>query len=144
MRVKIILSLYFLAFMSLPTFTAAKSLGTHCWLQSPVNQILCFEVTDVNDKYYSLIGEDIGEKAHYPVNGSGLFDEDNQIYRLEFTQNHGNINVYENAITLNPTTLDGNWTDDSGNEGEFQYLGTGPLDSDQIKTLTKRRAKRKK
>lgn len=144
MKVKIILYLYFLVFISLPNVTSAKSLGIHCWLQSPVNQILCFEVNDINGKYYSLIGEDIGEKDHYPVSGSALFDENNQIYRLEFTQNQGNINVFENAITLNTTTLSGNWTDDSGNEGEFQYLGTGPLDPDQIKTLTKPRAKEKK
>jgi hypothetical protein len=112
-----------------------------------VNRVLCFDVNNINGKYYSLTGEDIGETARYPVAGSALKldeDETNQIYRLEFTQNQGGINVYENTITLNTTNLSGNWTDDSGNEGEFQYLGTGPLDPDQIKQLTKPRAKRKK
>ena len=144
MRIKTIPSIGLLLLIGLPNFTSAMSLGVHCWLQTPENHILCFEINDINGKYYSLIGEDIGEQAHYPVSGSALLDETNQIYRLEFTQNQGSIYVYENTITLNTTNLSGNWTDDKGNEGEFQYLGTGPLDPDQIKTLTKPRAKRKK
>jgi hypothetical protein len=151
-KVKVISSIYFLLLIGLPNFTSATSLGVHCWLQKPENHILCFEVNDINGKYYSLNGEDISETTsedisqtvRYPVAGSALFDETKQVYRLEFTQNQGSIYVYENTITLNTTDLSGNWTDDKGNEGEFQYLGTGPLDPDQIKTLTKPRAKRKK
>ncbi len=136
---------YFILLIILPNYAVAKSLGIHCWLQKPVAQVLCFEVNDVNGKYYSLVGEDIGATNRYPVGGSALFDEDNQLYRLEFTQNHGTMNdIFENAITLYPNTLNGEWTDDAGNKGEFQYLGTGPLDPDQINTLTKPRAKRKK
>ncbi|MEK8016887.1 MAG: hypothetical protein VSS75_008460, partial [Candidatus Parabeggiatoa sp.] len=62
------------------------------------------------------------------------------VYRLSFTQNMGDTFVFENAVSLDPTTLKGTWTDDGGNAGEFQYLGLAPLDPEQLKAITTRRA----
>lgn len=125
---KLITHLPILCIFTLPITVLAESLGTHCWRQDPTLHILCFEV-DMQGKYIALLGEDIipGE-ARYPVRGTALFDESNDVYRIEFTQNLGGINVFENAATLDKNTLSGPWTDDGGENGTFQYLG-GP---DQI------------
>lgn len=121
----------------------AESLGIHCWRQQPFSHIFCFEVDNLNNQYFSLIGEDIvlGE-GRYPVSGSAVFDADNNVYRLEFTQNLGNTFVFENAATLD-NDLNGQWTDDGGNSGAFLYLGPGPLSPETIEAqASTRRNKR--
>jgi len=125
----------------MPSLAVADSLGTHCWQQTPFAHILCFEVNDVNGRYFSLIGENMTENASYPVDGSALFDNNNGVFRLSFTQNLGDTFVFENAVTID-TTLSGTWTDDGGNSGEFQYLGIGPLDPEKIKAILTRTTKK--
>ena len=127
----------------MPSLAVADSLGTHCWQQTPFTHILCFEANDVNGRYFSLIGENITENASYPVNGSALFDNNKGVFRLSFTQNLGDTFVFENAVTID-TTLNGTWTDDGGNAGEFQYLGIGPLDPEKIKSILRRSTRNKK
>jgi hypothetical protein len=115
---------------------AAESLGTHCWQQQPFVHIICFEVDNINGRYFSLIGEDITpEKNTYPLRGSALFDTSKDAFRLEFTQNLGSTSVFENTALLNKETLSGEWTDDGGNSGEFNYLGVGPLAQEVIDQL---------
>ncbi len=121
----------------------AGSLGTHCWQQAPFAHVICFDVNDINGHYFSLIGENMIEDASYPVNGAALFDTNNNVFRVTFTQNLGGNFVFENAVTIDPSTLNGTWTDDGGNSGDFQYLGAGPLDPNKIKALTKNRANKK-
>ncbi len=115
------------------------SLGNHCWQQAPFSQIICFEV-NANGQYFSLIGENIVDGKHYPLNGSALLDKQANQFRMSFTQNLGGEQVFENTVTLDPATLSGTWNDDGGNSGEFQYLGVGPLAPEKIETVTTRRA----
>jgi hypothetical protein len=138
------LLLYLSILMTIPPLATAQSLGTHCWQQAPFAHILCFDVNDVNGRYFTVVGENIVEGASYPVDGSALFDNNNNnnVFRLSFTQNLGGTFVFENAVTIDPTTLSGTWTDDGGNSGEFQYLGMGPLDPEKIKAITTRRGKK--
>ncbi|MDY6991266.1 MAG: hypothetical protein SVR94_01500 [Pseudomonadota bacterium] len=121
----------------------AERLGIHCWRQQPFNHIFCFEVDNLNNQYFSLIGEDIiiGE-GRYPVSGSAVFDATNGVYRLEFTQNLGNTFVFENTATID-SNLNGQWNDDGGNSGDFLYLGPGPLTPETIEAqVSTRRNKR--
>ena len=130
--------------ISLSASLSAESLGTHCWQQQPYNQAFCFDVNNTNGKYFSLIGENIvPEEGTYPVQGAALLDEKISQFRLEFTQNLGGTLVYENTATINIENLSGDWRDDAGNEGNFQYLGTGPLDENQLKALSTRSKKSK-
>jgi hypothetical protein len=144
-KIKLLLFSYSLiVFTIMPASGMADTLGTHCWQQTPFAHVLCFEVNNVNGRYFSLLGENIVEEVSYPVNGSALLDAKNNKFRLSFTQNLGGTFVFENAVTLDPNTLSGQWTDDGGNSGDFQYLGIGPLDSEKITELTTRRAKKPK
>ncbi|HIE01093.1 MAG TPA: hypothetical protein EYP59_12540 [Thiotrichaceae bacterium] len=136
----LLLSVHTILLITLPRFALAGSLGTHCWQQAPFAHVLCFEINDVNGRYFSLIGETIVENAEYPLHGSALLDNKNNVFRLSFTQNMGETFVFENAVSLDPTTLKGTWTDDGGNAGEFQYLGLAPLNPDKLKAITTRRA----
>ena len=136
----LLLSCHIIVLLSTSPPTIAKSLGTHCWQQAPFAHIVCFEVNKVNEQYFSLLGENIIKEATYPVMGSALYDNNNNVYRLSFTQNLGDTFVFENAVTLDPKTLSGSWTDDGGNVGEFQYLGIAPLNPNKIKEITTRRA----
>ncbi|OQW93283.1 MAG: hypothetical protein BWK79_11945 [Beggiatoa sp. IS2] len=114
----------------------AESLGIHCWQQQPFAHIICFEVNNVNGRYFSAIGEDIAPAGStYPLRGSALFDASKDAFRLEFTQNLGDTSVFENAVILDKDTLSGTWTDDGGNSGEFKYLGVGPLAPEVISQL---------
>jgi len=131
-----------MVFISQPL--VAGSLGSHCWQQVPFAQVICFEVNDVNGRYFSLIGETIVSDAKYPIDGSALFDDNKQLFRLSFTQNLGDIYVFENAVSIDPTSLSGTWTDDGGNSGEFQYLGLAPLEPEQLKAITTRRAQKQR
>ncbi len=126
-------------FMTMPPLVMASSIGTHCWEQAPFAQILCFDVNDVNGRYFSLIGENIVKEATYPVDGTALFDNNNNVFRISFTQNLGQNFVFENAVTIDPATLSGTWNDDGGNSGDFQYLGVAPLDPEKIKGITTRK-----
>lgn len=128
--------------MTSSSLVRAESLGTYCWEQAPFAHIFCFDV-EAKGQYFSLTGEDIAKAARYPIGGTALFDIANNVYRLEFTQNLGNIEVYENTAEIDPLTLNGTWTDDGGNSGEFKHLGMGPLGEDKINELTNRRAPRK-
>jgi hypothetical protein len=144
----VLLSLNVAVFTTISPFVMADTIGTHCWQQAPFAHVLCFDINNVNGRYFSLIGENIVEDASYPVNGSALFDEKNNKFRLSFTQNLGSTFVFENAVTLDTSTLTGQWTDDGGNSGDFQYLGIGPLDSEKLKELlttprTKKKVKKK-
>jgi len=122
----------------------AEDLGTHCWQQQPYNHLFCFAVNKVNEKYFALIGENIiPNEATYPIDGAGLFDDINNIFRIEFTQNLGESLVFENTAQINKETLSGTWRDDGGNQGDFQYLGVGPLSSEKIQDLATRSTKRK-
>ncbi len=141
-KIKLLLLFFYMMFISLPLI--ASSLGTHCWQQVPFAHVVCFEVNDVNGHYFSLIGETIVSDAQYPLDGSALFDGNNKLFRLSFTQNMGDIFVFENAVSIDPTSLSGTWIDDGGNFGEFQYLGVAPLDPDELKAITTRRAKKQR
>lgn len=125
------------------TAVSAANLGTgiQCWKQEPYAYILCFEVTDTNGQYFSLIGENIiPGKSTYPVHGSALFDSKNSLFRLEFTQNLGE-NAFQNAVTLDKETLTGAWTDNGGNLGAFNYVGSPPLDAVLLNPSTPRHLK---
>lgn len=127
------------------SYVYAEDLGTHCWQQQPYNQLFCFAVNKVNEKYFSLIGENIiPNEAVYPIDGAGLFDEINGVFRIEFTQNLAESLVFENTAQINQETLSGTWRDDGGNQGNFQYLGTGPLSSEKIQELATRSTKKRK
>jgi hypothetical protein len=84
----------------MPITVMADNLGTHCWQQVPFAQVFCFEVNNVNGRYFSLLGENIIEGATYPVDGSALLDQNNNVFRLSFTQNLGNTLVFENAVSI--------------------------------------------
>ncbi len=142
---KTIKSFLFFAFLMITAFpTYAEDLGTHCWQQQPYNHVFCFAVNKVNEKYFALIGENIiPNEAIYPVDGAGLFDDINNIFRIEFTQNLGESLVFENTAKISKETLNGTWRDDGGNQGDFQYLGVGPLSAEQIQNLATRSTKRK-
>jgi hypothetical protein len=125
-----------LFFINLAPTVQAESLGIHCWQQQPFVHIICFEIDNVNGRYFSAIGEDIApEGGTYPLRGSALFDASKDAFRLEFTQNLGESSVFENAVVLHKETLSGTWSDDGGNSGEFKYLGVGPLAQDVINQL---------
>ena len=132
-----------IVFIIMPFPVLADSLGTHCWQQEPFSHIICFEVNG-KGQYFSLVGENIVDETNYPIDGSALLDKSTGQFRMSFTQNLGGALVFENTVVLDPTTLNGTWSDDGGNEGEFQYLGIGPLDFEKIKTITTRRAKKRK
>jgi len=127
----------------MPFSAIAESLGTHCWQQAPFTHIVCFEVNG-SGQYFSLIGENIVDGISYPIDGSALLDKSTNQFRMSFTQNLGGALVFENTVTLEPTTLSGTWSDDGGNDGEFQYLGVGPLAPEKIKSISTRRANAKK
>jgi hypothetical protein len=131
-----------LLFITMPPLVMASSIGTHCWEQAPFAQIICFDVNNVNKRYFSLIGENIANEATYPVDGSALLDMNNNVFRISFTQNLGQNFVFENAVTINPATLSGTWSDDGGNSGDFKYLGVAPLDPEKMKSITTRKISR--
>jgi hypothetical protein len=133
-----------LLLFSLAQSAMAASLGSHCWQQLPFNHVLCFEINDINGRYFSLFGETIVDNAQYPLHGSGLFDNNNNVFRFSLTQNMGDTYVFENAVSLDPNTLKGSWTDDGGNGGEFQYLGQAPLAPDKLKAITTPRSKKQR
>jgi hypothetical protein len=121
----------------LATALSAESLGTHCWQQQPYDQAFCFEVNNTNGKYFSLIGENIiPEEGTYPLQGTALYDVKIVKFRLEFTQNLGGTLIYHNTAIVDPENLNGDWHDDAGNSGNFQYLGTDPLSAAQLKKLS--------
>ncbi len=49
--------------------------------------------------------------------------------------------VLTTMVSLDPNHLSGTWSDD---EGEFQYLGVGPLAQEKIEAITTRRANKRK
>lgn len=125
--------------------TYAEDLGTHCWQQQPYDHIFCFAVNKVNEKYFSLIGENIiPNEAVYPIDGSAIFDHINQVFRMEFTQNLGESLVFENTTQIDQKTLNGTWRDDGGNQGTFHYLGSGPLSEESIQAIATRSTKKRK
>lgn len=135
---KSLIVLFFI--QSTPIF--AESLGIHCWQQQPYNHAFCFDVNNTNGRYFSLIGENIiPTEGTYPLQGSALLDDTINQFRLEFTQNLGGTLVYENTATVDVESLNGSWQDDAGNEGDFQYLGVGPLDTEQLQALSTRSKK---
>lgn len=121
----------------LPMTTMAKELtGSHCWQQTPFEDVLCFDIVKVKDDYYTLLGENvIPEEATYPVGGSALKNEQN--FQLQFVQNFGEGRVFKNAITLDEKTLEGTWSDNSGHQGDFKYLET-TADEVERRSLTRR------
>jgi hypothetical protein len=142
--VKALLKLLLFSTGLIVTTVSAASLGTHCWKQEPYAYILCFDVNDVNGKYFSLIGENIiPGKATYPVHGSALLDDKIGLFRLEFTQNLGD-SAFQNAVTIDRVNLNGSWTDDGGNKGDFKYVGSPPLDTAILNPSTTKSLKSKK
>lgn len=144
MKKKLLLLSLGTACLSLAPSLAAENLGIHCWQQKPYNHVFCFEVGNTNGKYFSLLGENtIPNEGTYPTQGSALLDEKLGKFRLEFKQNLGGLDVYENSAAISPENLSGTWSDDAGNAGDFQYLGTGPLDPATLGELTGSRKKPK-
>ncbi|MDY6993925.1 MAG: hypothetical protein SVR94_15160 [Pseudomonadota bacterium] len=115
--------------------------GHHCWQQQPFEHVVCFNITAVNDHYYTLLGKDMTAAATYPTHGSALLTEGS--LQLEFIQNLGAGEVYKNSVTLDSETLEGEWLDNSGNSGDFDYIGTAVSDDDLKQRFSGRRSKRR-
>ncbi len=124
-------SFKYLAVLPLSTLISSPSmageLGTYCWQQQPVNNTFCFSVNQINEQYFSLVGEvTTPDAASTPVHGLAVVDEANQLIRATLTQNLGTSLVFGTPLQINSLTLNGVWQSNNGDRGDFVYLGKKP------------------
>ena len=103
-----------------------SSIGVYCWQQAPYVDIICVDLEDKGFVFEATGTDHVPDCYKYPVDGSAVFDEYEGEYILGFVQYYDGWAPINTAY-INPTTLDGNWSDDLGNSGDFLFLGFGPM-----------------
>lgn len=108
----------------------ATDIGVYCWRLDPYNDIACFSL-EGRSVFYDLVGwQHVTGSYKIPLYGSALFDENINQFRFSFTFNTPET-FWQYAADIDPITLNGVWQDDTGDTGDFTYIGSGPRKSDK-------------
>ena len=106
--------------------SAGQSLGVYCWEQNPYKDVICFDLelkTGGALPVFALTGTaEAADTYTVAVYGSAVYDPSRSQVVLSFTQTYTSYS-FQNEVILNTTNLNGTWADDSGNSGDFRFLG---------------------
>lgn len=111
----------------LPITSHAQSLGVFCWRLNPFVDVLCFDVQD-KQFVFELTGTQKIATFETPSHGAANLNRSTNKFHLGFTTHFPNGIHAQFFASLNTSSLNGTWTDNFGNSGDFFFQGTGPLD----------------
>ena len=101
------------------------SVGVHCWGLLPFTDVICFDV-DSKGFVFALHGTDKvqsgSEGYNLPISGAAADNPFNGTIGLQW-----NFVGLTFLAAIDPITLDGEWAEESGQSGDFIYLGLGPM-----------------
>ncbi len=121
-------------FFVLPAFAnAGDSIGVYCWQLDPYIDVICFDLETRGTGF----AWDMSGWAHIsgyykdPLSGTAIYDNYAGRYLLQFDW-ASSLGVYfwQVAADIDTSTLNGEWIDDTGDFGDFLYLGIGPMSQD--------------
>ncbi|SFI27332.1 hypothetical protein [Nitrosomonas sp. Nm34] len=110
----------------LPIILHAQSLGVFCWRLNPFVDILCFDIED-KGFVFELTGTQGIATFQTSSHGAANLNRSTNRYHLGFTSHFPNGFHGQFFVSLNTESLNGTWTDNFGNSGDFFFQGAGPL-----------------
>lgn len=125
MMKKLIVLASFVGLMS-PLAIHAQSLGVLCWRLNPFVDVLCFDVED-KGFVFELSGTQKIATFETPSHGTANFNSSTNQFHLGFTTNFPDGFSAQFFVSIRTDSLNGTWTDNFGNSGDFFFQGEGPL-----------------
>jgi hypothetical protein len=124
--------LWLIGFVVLLTAQAhAASIRVFCWQLSPPLDVVCFDIDNAPQqaRAFTLFGtESVVGSYRYPVTGSVAFDENVQLYRMNWVIYFSALGIRAQAsfgANLDPQTLQGPFFSSFGSQGTMLFLGGG-------------------
>jgi hypothetical protein len=129
----------------LPAFASAgTSIGIFCWQLSPYTDIVCFDLESRGTSFaFDMCGRSRTDSYKTPLNGTALFDDIAGRWKLQFDWADSAFGTFfQMAADVAPGSFNGTWIDDTGDGGDFPFLGAGPLSPDfEVKGIGPKLAK---
>ncbi|MDV6343363.1 hypothetical protein R2Q26_02135 [Nitrosomonas sp. Is37] len=111
----------------LPITSYGQSLGVFCWRLNPFVDVLCFDIQD-KGFVFELTGTQKIATFETPSHGAANLNRSTNKFHLGFTTHFPNRFHTQFFVSLNTVSLNGTWTDNLGNSGDFTFQGIGPID----------------
>jgi hypothetical protein len=128
--------------------TEAPSIGVYCWQLAPYGDVVCFDLEKRSG--FAVLYDASGwehSAGNYKIPCSGAVVLDDYVgaygaYVFEFECAYYPDILWQYGAYILTTTKSGEWFDNTGDSGDFVWLGPGPLSPDfEVKGIGPKLAK---